>query len=346
MGVDISRALRAPFNDPEWIKKTLLGWLWILLFFTSPAVYGAMIEYIQGVARGDDRLPEWDDFGGKWVRGLLVSVAAFIYFLPIIVIGMIMVVPLALSANSSLDSLTGLLAGGMCLFWVVAMIYGIAVSILFYAAITNYAIKGHFGAFFEVGEILEKVRMPNGGYFTAWLYALLVSIVGSALTGALGATWIGAILFGAILYLQAMITAHLFGQWATGAFGVAPAYAPPGYAPTGALAPPTPPASAAPPASPAPPVPPAPGIGQPAQPAAPAYQPPAAPVAVPPAPPVPPVAPPAPVAAPPVAPPAPEPPVPAAPPAPEPPAPGAPSVADTSQGSEGETGTTSEPPAS
>ena len=283
MGVDISRAFRAPFNDPDWVKKTLLGWVWVLLFVTSPAVYGAAIEYIQRVAHGDDRLPEWDDFGGKWVKGFLAAVASFIYFLPIVVIGMILVIPLALSANSNADALTGLLAGGMCLFWVLAAIYGIAVSILFYAAIVNYAMKGHFGAFFEISEILANVRKPGGNYFLAWLFALVVGIGASVVTSVLSLTYIGVILFGAIIYLEFMIIGHLFGQWAADAYGVRPAYAAPSPAGYPAVQPappatqpyqqPTPPPAYAPPAvpssAPAPSVPPA----APAAPPAPATPP-------------------------------------------------------------------------
>jgi hypothetical protein len=306
MGVDISRAFKAPFEDPDWVKKTLLGWLWFLLFFTIPAVYGAMIEYVQRVSRGDNRLPEWDDFGGKWVKGLLVFVAGFIYFLPVVVLGAILVVPLALSAQTNAEGLTGLLAGGMCLFWVVAAAYSIAVSILFYAAIVNYAMKGHFGAFFEVSEILAKVKVP--GYWMAWLFTIVVSIAASAITSVLTATYIGGILVGAVVYLESMMIAHLFGQWATDAYGIAPAYAAPaGYAPM-PTAPPMPPA----PAQPAMPAPAAPVAAPPVVPAAAA--PPAAPY-------VPPVTPPAP----PVVPPAPD--VPAAAPVPAEPAPAAPPAA-------------------
>ena len=100
MGVDIARAFKAPFEDPEWVKKTLLGWVWFMLIVTIPAVYGAVIEYVGSVARGDERLPEWNDFGGKWVKGFLAGVAAFIYFLPVVVIGALLVVPVAISAQT------------------------------------------------------------------------------------------------------------------------------------------------------------------------------------------------------------------------------------------------------
>ena len=48
-------------------------------------------------------------------------VAGFIYFLPVVVLGAILVVPVALSAQTDAERPdAALLAGGMCLFWVVA----------------------------------------------------------------------------------------------------------------------------------------------------------------------------------------------------------------------------------
>jgi hypothetical protein len=309
MGVDIGRAFQAPFNDKDWVKKTLLGWLWAFLIVTIPAVLGASIEYIGMVSRGDERLPEWDDFGGKWVKGLLTAIAAFVYFLPIVLVGAFLIVPLALSARTSSSALTTMLAGSTCLFWVLAAIYGIAVSVLFYGAMVNYAMKGHFGAFFEISEILERVRKPEGGYFIAWLWALLVTVIAGAITSVLTGTGIGWLLTGAVTYLEYMVIGHLFGQWARTTYGVAPAYVAP--APTGY--PPMPPAQPAPPTYQA--VPPAPPTYAP--PVSPASQPPAAPPVAPPAAPPAMPAPPAPVATP--APPAPaiaaEPVVPPAPPA-------------------------------
>ena len=55
--IDIGRAFKAPFTDKDWIKKTLLGYLWMILIVTIPAVAGAQIEYIKRAAEGRDELP-------------------------------------------------------------------------------------------------------------------------------------------------------------------------------------------------------------------------------------------------------------------------------------------------
>jgi hypothetical protein len=341
--IDFGRALKAPFNDKGWPGKTALGFLWLLLGITSPVVYGAQLEYITRVSNGNEELPDWSDFGSKWVKGFLVSVAGFIYFLPIIILGMIMIVPGIISAAMSGDSNAagGLLAGGGCLFSLIATVYVVAVSVLFYAAIVHYAVKGNFGAFFQFGEILGHVR-DGSGYFVAWMWSLVIGFGVGAVMSVLSATGIGAIVYPAAIYLMTMITGHLFGQWAAKSYGYpglgsgAPAYpaaAPGGYAPPPppAHTPPAAPAQPAPPAAPqgyaapsAPPAytPPAPVAPAPvAAPEPPAYVPPAAPAPVAPQPPAyePPAAP-APVAP---QPPAYEPPAAPAPSAPEPPAPDA-----------------------
>lgn len=288
--IDIGRAFKAPFADEKWVNKTLLGFVWILLVVTAPAAMGAMIEYMKGVAEGREDLPEWDDFGGKWVKGFMAGLAGFIYMLPVAILGVVLAVPVFITAVASGDgsgALGGLMAGGMCLFWLIAIVYIVAVSIFFYGAMANYAMKGNFGAFFEVGAVMEKVR-GNNGYWTAWLYAIVVSFGASAISGVLSSTGVGAILYPAVAYLSYMITGHIFGQWIASAYGVAPVATAPAYAP------PPPPAYA----PPAPPAPPAPA----AEPAAPPVEP--EPV-VPPAPPAPPA--PVPVAEPSAPEPAPEP---------------------------------------
>jgi hypothetical protein len=307
--IDLGRAFKAPFADTDWVKKTLMGWLWMLLGVTSPAVYGAQLEYIKSVSEGREELPDWSDFGNKWVKGFLLLIAGFIYFLPVIVLGFIFAIPVIIAAASGSNGMGGLAAGGMCLFWLFALVYTIAVAILFYAATVNYALKGNFGSFFQFSEILARVR-DGSGYFNAWVWAIVVSFAAGLAVSILSATFIGYILVPAVSYLSTMITAHLFGQWATRSYGIqaaapvgvpgyvppAGAYAPPAAPTPPAYAPPATPVAPAPPAAPvAPPAPYQPPVAPPAAPAAPEapVAPPAAPAA-PPAPYEPPTAPPAP----------------------------------------------------
>lgn len=330
--IDIGRALKAPFADKDWLKKTALGFVWLILGVTAPAVYGAQIEYTRSVAEGREELPDWSDFGGKWVKGFMVVIAYFIYLLPMWIIGAVMIVPAVLGSIASNGDFGGALVGGTaCLFSVIAILYAVAIAVLMYGAFVNYAMKGTFGSLFAFGEILEHVR-DGSGYFAAWIWAILLAFGASIVTGILSSTGIGGILVPAVLYLEVMMMGHLFGQWAARSYKVVAAapvgtYATPGYIPPAGMTVPAPPA---PPAAPAPEAVVAPVAPAPAPEAVVAPVAPEAPVAPPAAPPAPeaPVAPAAPVAEAPVA-PAPEAPVaPPAPPAPEAPVADAPVAAE------------------
>jgi len=282
--IDLGRAFKAPFADPKWVNKTLMGWLWLLLGVTSPAVFGAQMDYIRSVSEGREELPEWDNFGDKWVRGFLLMVAYFIYLLPIWILFFVLLLPgIIASAATNGQSGGALFGGGMCLFVLLAIVYGIGIAVVMYAATVNYALKRNFGSLFAFSEILGHVR-DGSGYFAAWLWAIVASLAVSVVASVLGATFIGLIVVPAVYYLGWMVMGHLFGQWAARSYGVTPvaaSYAASGYIP--------PSGTYAPPAAPS-----APGYPPPSPPSAP-YAPPAPPAYVPPAPPAAP-APPAPPA--------------------------------------------------
>lgn len=222
---DIMRAIKAPFQDPEWLNKTLLGLLWGILGVTLPAIYGAQLAYIRSVREGDERLPAWDDFGAKWLEGFMVSVAGMLYALPVLIVGAVFFLPGIIAAASGGDSdLAGaLVGGGACVFSLIATVYGVAVSLLLSAAMTHYAIRRNFGAFFEFREIIGHVR-GNTGYFAAWLWLLLLSAglstITSVVTGVTGG--LGAIVLPAASYLASMMMGHILGQWARYSYPLVP----------------------------------------------------------------------------------------------------------------------------
>lgn len=243
--IDIGRAFKAPFEDENWLTKTLLGLLWGLLVVTAPAVSGAQLEYIRGVSRGDEQLPEWDNFGAKWVEGFMVMLAGLVYFLPVAIIGALLVVPAIVAWGFGGDgsgALIGLFTGTFCLFWIVALVYGVAVSVLFSAAMTNYAMKRSFGAFFDLGGIMGLVR-GNTGYFTAWIYTILIGFAGSVVASVLAGTGVGALVSTGVTYLVMIMSGHVLGQWASNAFAAVPYTASPAGYPAPPAPPLTPPAS-------------------------------------------------------------------------------------------------------
>ncbi|TLM98571.1 MAG: DUF4013 domain-containing protein, partial [Actinobacteria bacterium] len=81
--MEVGRAFSAPFKDPKWFQKALLGVVFAWIPLVNLAVVGWGMEYLRRVANGrDEELPGWDAFGDYWARGLGFSVAAAIYYLP------------------------------------------------------------------------------------------------------------------------------------------------------------------------------------------------------------------------------------------------------------------------
>src|SRR5262245_34063546 len=73
--LDFIRAFTFVTEDPDWIKKILLGGLFTLLgglcLIGTPFVAGYGLRVIARTARGEARpLPEWDDWGGLFMDGL------------------------------------------------------------------------------------------------------------------------------------------------------------------------------------------------------------------------------------------------------------------------------------
>ncbi len=280
--MDTGRGIGAPFKDPAWITKSLLGGVWAVVPFTGFALTGYYLDYIRNTAHGQETpLPEWSLFGRYWVRGLLASIALFVYMLPAVVLmflGIISLIPVSMSSSygsDMMDFYTGaesLMAGWFCLALVLAVIYMILVWIFVAAALTHYAMHEEFGSAFAFGEIKRRLSTPGASYMTALLMSIVISIVASAVASTVTAVlfvipvlgWIaGWFVSAAIAFLGSLMAAHLFGQYAARAYGLpGPAGAPASFvAPPSAPVPPQVPAPPA-PEPPAPPAAPAP-IGAP-----------------------------------------------------------------------------------
>jgi hypothetical protein len=232
--IDLGRAFKAPFADKDWVTKSLLAIVWYFLMVTAPVIFGAQLEYIRRVSQGDESLPDWSNFGDKWVKGLLMFVAIFIFTAPLWLLMIVFIVPAIIAGSSGGDDALGVaIAGGMCLYWVFVMIYSVALWLYVLAATTNYAIKGNFGAFFEFKANWQRMR-SGSAYWVALLYSLVVSLAFGAVVSLLEITVIGIILVPAAMYLQVMATAHILGQWARQAYASA--------APAAPAPPPAPPA--------------------------------------------------------------------------------------------------------
>jgi len=216
MNLDIGKAFTFVTDDSKWVSKvliggglviggfvTLVGWL-----FTLPVVGGYLIQLIRNVIAGQPQpLPEWDNWGERWVSGFKAWVVGLVYALPGILISLIFNIPAAVLNASSDSGASGvgtlLSLTGSCLNFIVA----IAVALVLPIAIGRYAASSDIGTALQFGAVFATLRANVATYV---VIALMTAIVAPLLASiGLIACFIGAAFTGFYAYLMVY---HLYGQ--------------------------------------------------------------------------------------------------------------------------------------
>lgn len=204
--MDIGRAFAYPFEDEDWLKKMLIGAVLNLVPVVNLIPTGYGLRQMKNVSQGQDLpLPEWDDWGGDFVKGLLVFLAGLVYTLPIWLLQLPMLLVNLLAGNGEAGAVfAGICAAGVtCL----TLLYALAMAIWMPAAIMQYVKGDTFGSFFQFADIWAAITTNTSDYFAAWLVYLLAGIiagiVGSIVCG------IGLLFTG---FWSTLVMAKLFGD--------------------------------------------------------------------------------------------------------------------------------------
>jgi hypothetical protein len=216
MNLDIGKAFTYVTEDPKWITKvliggglilagivTLIGWL-----FTFPVVFGYTVMVTRNVINGNPQpLPEWDDFGTKWIEGFKAWVVSVVYALPAIIIALIFQIPAGILGNTGNDGAAA--AGGLlnivggCLNFILSLL----VAVILPAAIGRFAASGNIAEGLQFGAVIATVRQNIGMYV---IIALLSTFLVPLISGiGIIACFIGAAFTSFYAYLMIY---HLYGQ--------------------------------------------------------------------------------------------------------------------------------------
>jgi hypothetical protein len=91
---NLGRAFAFMFEDKEWIQKILIGaafTLLCLILVGIPLVLGYLLEVARRSAAGKELpLPEWDNLGDKFGKGLLFLIILIIYSIPLMILSFIL----------------------------------------------------------------------------------------------------------------------------------------------------------------------------------------------------------------------------------------------------------------
>jgi hypothetical protein len=186
--IDLARAFRFVPEDPDWIKKVLIGGAFMLLtavLVGGVFVAGYGVRLLRRSAAGEPRpLPEWDDLGGIFGDGLRAMALYLAYALPVTIIPMGLMVAMAV-ANAGLSSGAGargaseafaaLAAMGFMGLYALMMVVMLALSLYIPAAFARFVMLDRLGAGFEVRENVAFIRRNLGNYALTLLLYLLGS---------------------------------------------------------------------------------------------------------------------------------------------------------------------------
>lgn len=205
--MDIGRSITYVFQDPSWLKKVAIGGLLSFIpIFGWLVVAGYWLRVVRNVATGPDLpLPEWDDFGGDFVRGLKVVVVGIVWALPLIIISFCTAIPAGIAdgSNDGAEVATGALAlAGYCLTTILSII----VAFIQPVYMSRLAIREDIGNALDFGGIIAEARrypvpllivvvMSFALQFLAY-FGLILCIIGVVFT----------------IFLSYIMLAHLYGQ--------------------------------------------------------------------------------------------------------------------------------------
>ena len=186
-GIDLARGFRFVPEDPDWIKKVLIGGVFMLL---SGLIVGAVfvagygVRLLRNTARGEARpLPEWDDLGGMAGDGLRAMALYLAYALPVMLVpmGCILVMIFATAglsghgSHGASEALGPLMAMGVMGLYAFMAVVMLALSLYVPAALARFVMLERLGAGFEVGENIAFIRRNLPNYAMTLLLYLLAS---------------------------------------------------------------------------------------------------------------------------------------------------------------------------
>ncbi len=200
--MELERAIRMPLDDPNWLVKILIGGALTLIPIINLLSHGYALEAMRRSINGCPEMPEWDDWGDKFVKGLVALLVSLIYCIPLLII---------MGAGGGLGALmnggmgTGLFfATGYAIGFILLLFIGFVIPM----ALAHYIATGSVGSAFALGAVLGRIRERLSDYAVAYVMAVVMLL----LVGLVGKLPIIGWLLGAFLYFYVLIViAVLFG---------------------------------------------------------------------------------------------------------------------------------------
>jgi hypothetical protein len=206
--VDYGEALSRPFQD---IKKLIIGCLLNIIPIVNFFAIGFVADAAKMTLGKKKNLPEWDNWGDLFMKGLMVFLVGLIWVLPMLVLMGIGFGGMwgSMMSGAVTGSMPGFFSlGSFGIAMVLGVIVGIVISYLSPLAVLAYIKSGNFGDAFEFRKIIDKAM--NADYFIVWLVWIVISVVLSAIAGAI--PFLSLVLTPAASFIAMLIGMTLIGS--------------------------------------------------------------------------------------------------------------------------------------
>ncbi len=162
--IDWGKGFTILFEDKEWVGKTLIGGIFILLsliLIGIPFVLGYILEFVRNVIeRRSPVLPEWDNMGEKFTKGLVFFVILIIFSMIFgVVIGILFFIP--------------------CLGWIAGVIVGILFYFVYPFLLCEYAVTNNFSSVFNFERMFNFIGNQVLNLIIAIILAVVIAMIGS-----------------------------------------------------------------------------------------------------------------------------------------------------------------------
>jgi len=207
--MDLTRALKFPFDDESWITKFVVGTLMMLVGIILPFIpLGYQVNTARNVLRGHDRpLPGPDDIGQVVADGLMAVIGLLVYTIPAAVLTCFLAFADQLLSGSDLGGLLFLCL--LCVFTPFIILYGVVTAALFWMGVLRYTETGNFGEFLRIRELLADARDHMSTLLNLLLYSVLVGLIMAVASIFLSITCVG---IPAVMFYSQVVNGHLLGQ--------------------------------------------------------------------------------------------------------------------------------------
>ncbi|KUG04445.1 hypothetical protein ASZ90_018113 [hydrocarbon metagenome] len=159
--MDHMEYLKFPFRDREWLKKMLLGCIFLIIPIVNILVLGYFVECIRLGIRGKTILPDWSDWEFYLRQGFMALLIFIVYLgIPLLFTFILHIVPIL---GVMVSSIVTLLAGA-----IVPM------------ALANSALNNNVMDAFRIGEILDNIKQVIDYYAPAYLIMAIITAIAPA----------------------------------------------------------------------------------------------------------------------------------------------------------------------